>query len=60
MDVSVQALFRVCFFETAYYGLVRLFRSPRFPLWSSVEGRVLEIVGLDPGLGLTIADSYRF
>jgi hypothetical protein len=34
----------------------RLFRSPCIPLWTSVEDRVLEIVGLDSESGLKMGD----
>jgi hypothetical protein len=37
-------------------GLSGLFRSLCFPLWISVESCALEIVGLESGLGLIIAD----
>jgi hypothetical protein len=37
-------------------GLSDLFRSPRIPLWISVENRVLEIVGLDSESGLEMGD----
>ena len=36
-------------------GLSGLFRPLCFPLWLSVESRVLEIVGLESGLRLIIA-----
>ena len=37
-------------------GLSGPFRSLCFPLWLGVESRVLEIVGLESGSGLTMGD----
>ena len=37
-------------------GLSGCFRSLCFPLWLSVESRVLEIVGLESGSGLIMGD----
>src|SRR6266571_3003126 len=39
-------------------GLSGLFRSQCFPLWLSVESRVLEFVGLELGLGLEMGEVF--
>ena len=39
-------------------GLSRLFRSLQIPLKISVENGVLEIAGLELGLGLIMGDFY--
>ncbi len=57
MGVSVRALFWVCFFETGVlWACLVLFRSLCFPLWLSVESRVLEMLGLESGSGLIMGD----